>query len=121
MLGSDQTRLALPIPRWFYSSTPGAASSEGFPALQSVLSLTAQVACLVLCCDASVSDLAQGPDYGTQAMGGHRVNLRPSFSALEFVLILFHTEIKRCLAGLRLCQWGAGFWNRSLDSLCPRL
>lgn len=34
-----------------------------------------------------------------QTSGGWRVNLRISFSALEFVLNLIHTEIKRCLVG----------------------
>lgn len=38
--------------------------------------------------------------------GGCRVDLSPGFSVLEFVLILFHTEIKRCLAGLRFCWRG---------------
>lgn len=38
--------------------------------------------------------------------GGWRVDLSPGFSVLEFVLILFHTEIKCCLAGLRFCWRG---------------
>lgn len=42
-----------------------------------------------------------------QALGGWRVNLRTSFSALEFVLNLIHTEIKCRLVGLRFPWQGA--------------
>ena len=52
-----------------------------------------------------------------QAPGGWRVNLRTSFSALEFVLNSIRTEIKRCLVGLRFL--GSALWLLELRPLLP--